>query len=281
MIVIVIVIVMSVSQPSSYPTPIPYDLSRVPALSGGRLNDRVCLFTLAKAAEKAERWADVCRFMRELIRVVSTSAAHQQVQMELTGDERQLVWLGYKQWLYELRAAFKQHSRLSESDQRFPDLIEDYKLHTERLILSAVTDILTLLENNVIKQTATTESKVYYMKFAGDLYRYIGEVSPIRGYERRSVDYYQSSYKLACQQLPVNHPTRLAVALNYSVCLYDLFRHKKEAAEIAKQAFENAINRLDDLDEHQYKDSTLVMQLIRDNLTLWTQLEQQQQQEHK
>ena len=36
------------------------------------------------------------------------------------------------------------------------------------------------------------------------------------------------------------------------------------------QAFDEAIAELDTLNEESYKDSTLIMQLLRDNLTLWT-----------
>jgi len=43
---------------------------------------------------------------------------------------------------------------------------------------------------------------------------------------------------------------------------------------VAKSAFDKAIDKLDDLDETFYKDSTLIMQLLRDNLTLWTSDEQ-------
>ena len=42
------------------------------------------------------------------------------------------------------------------------------------------------------------------------------------------------------------------------------------ACELAKQAFDDAIAEVDTLDEESYKDSTLIMQLLRDNLTLWT-----------
>lgn len=42
------------------------------------------------------------------------------------------------------------------------------------------------------------------------------------------------------------------------------------ADRLAKDAFDNAIAELDTLSEESYKDSTLIMQLLRDNLTLWT-----------
>ena len=42
------------------------------------------------------------------------------------------------------------------------------------------------------------------------------------------------------------------------------------ACHLAKQAFDEAISELGSLNEESYKDSTLIMQLLRDNLTLWT-----------
>jgi 14-3-3 protein epsilon len=42
------------------------------------------------------------------------------------------------------------------------------------------------------------------------------------------------------------------------------------ACKLAKDAFDDAIAELDELSEEDYKDATLIMQLLRDNLTLWT-----------
>jgi len=54
------------------------------------------------------------------------------------------------------------------------------------------------------------------------------------------------------------------------VFYYEILNSPDKACQIAKQAFDDAIAELDTLNEDSYKDSTLIMQLLRDNLTLWT-----------
>jgi 14-3-3 protein epsilon len=71
-------------------------------------------------------------------------------------------------------------------------------------------------------------------------------------------------------ELPSTHPIRLGLALNFSVFYYEILSSPEKACQIAKQAFDEAINHLDGIGEEEYKDATLIMQLIRDNLTLWT-----------
>ena len=60
------------------------------------------------------------------------------------------------------------------------------------------------------------------------------------------------------------------MALNFSVFYYEILNSPDRACRLAKAAFDDAIAELDTLSEESYKDSTLIMQLLRDNLTLWT-----------
>merc|ERR1712075_22267 len=81
---------------------------------------------------------------------------------------------------------------------------------------------------------------------------------------------YEDASKVAATDLVVTHPIRLGLALNFSVFHYEVLNNPEEACKMARQAFEDAIAELDSVSEDSYKDSTLIMQLLRDNLTLWT-----------
>lgn len=45
---------------------------------------------------------------------------------------------------------------------------------------------------------------------------------------------------------------------------------KEEASQLAKEAFDTALDHLDTLGDDEYKDSTLILQLLKEYLTLWT-----------
>ncbi len=108
----------------------------------------------------------------------------------------------------------------------------------------------------------------------GDYYRYLAEFET-EDQERKdvgdkSLKAYQEASDIAKEKLASTHPIRLGLALNFSVFHYEIMSSPEKACKLAKSAFDDAIAELDNLTEESYKDSTLIMQLLRDNLTLWT-----------
>jgi 14-3-3 protein epsilon len=107
----------------------------------------------------------------------------------------------------------------------------------------------------------------------GDYHRYIAEYK-VDAEKKKSSDAARDAYKkamdIAENGLLVTHPIRLGLALNFSVFYYEVLNLPEEACQMARKAFEDAIAELDNVSEDSYKDSTLIMQLLRDNLTLWT-----------
>merc|ERR1711877_110115 len=133
--------------------------------------------------------------------------------------------------------------------------------------------ILSLLDSNLIGKASSGESKVFYHKMKADYYRYIAEFrdgdEKAKAAENARLAYEEAS-TVATKDLAVTHPIRLGLALNYSVFQYEVLSNPDEACKMARTAFEDAIAELDNVAEDSYKDSTLIMQLLRDNLTLWT-----------
>merc|ERR1711933_616199 len=117
------------------------------------------------------------------------------------------------------------------------------------------------------------EAKVFFQKMKADYYRYIAEFTDGDAKAKAAENArqaYQEAANVAEKDLAVTHPIRLGLALNYSVFMYEVLSNPDDACKMARSAFEDAIAELDNVAEDSYKDSTLIMQLLRDNLTLWT-----------
>lgn len=64
------------------------------------------------------------------------------------------------------------------------------------------------------------------------------------------------------------HPIRLSRAFIFSMFYYEILNYLEKACSLAKTAFDVDIAELDTLSKESYKDSTLIMQLVKDKLTL-------------
>ena len=103
----------------------------------------------------------------------------------------------------------------------------------------------------------------------GDYHRYLAEFAIAekrKGSADLSLEAYKNATEVASTDLAPTHPIRLGLALNFSVFYYEILNSPDQACHLAKQAFDDAIAELDTLSEESYKDSTLIMQLLRDNL---------------
>merc|ERR1712007_194967 len=150
---------------------------------------------------------------------------------------------------------------------------KEYRTTVEKELQGICDTILGLLDQNLISKASTGESKVFYQKMKADYYRYIAEFTSADA-KAKAADNARKAYEeaqaVAEKDLAVTHPIRLGLALNFSVFQYEVLQNQDEACKMARTAFEDAIAELDNVQEDSYKDSTLIMQLLRDNLTLWT-----------
>ncbi|KAL0392365.1 UNVERIFIED_CONTAM: 14-3-3-like protein C [Sesamum radiatum] len=226
---------------------------------------------MAKLAEQAERYEEMVEFMEK----VSSSLPEKE---ELTVEERNLLSVAYKNVIGARRASWRIISSIEQKEESkgnddHVSSIKEYRSKIETELSGICDGILQLLDKMLIPSASAGDSKVFYLKMKGDYHRYLAEFKT--GAERKeaaesTLTAYKAAQDIANAELAPTHPIRLGLALNFSVFYYEILNSPDRACNLAKQAFDEAIAELDTLGEESYKDSTLIMQLLRDNLTLWT-----------
>merc|ERR1719213_605784 len=197
---------------------------------------------------------------------------------ELTVEERNLLSVAYKNAVGSRRAAWRiitsvEQKEKKKGNEEQAKYAKEYCSKVETELQKICDTILGLLDANLIPKAGNGESKVFYQKMKADYYRYIAEFTDGDKKSKAAESArqaYQDAQNVAEKDLAVTHRIRLGLALNYSVFQYEVLSNPDEACKMARTAFEDAIAELDNVAEDSYKDSTLIMQLLRDNLTLWT-----------
>uniref|UniRef100_F7FRT9 14-3-3 domain-containing protein n=1 Tax=Monodelphis domestica TaxID=13616 RepID=F7FRT9_MONDO len=221
--------------------------------------DKNELVQKAKLAEQAERYDDMASCMQP----VTEQGA------EFSNQERNLLSVAYKDVIGAQRSSWRVVSSIEqkmEGAEKKQQMAREYREKIETELRDICNDVLSLLEKFLIPNASQAESKVFYLKMKGDYYRYLAEVAAgddKKGIVDQSQQAYQEAFEISKKEMQPMHPIRLGLALNFSVFYY-------ESLNSPETAFDEAIAELDTLSEESYKDSTLIMQLLRDNLTLWT-----------
>jgi len=263
---------------------------------------------LAETAEEAERYDDSCFYLKLIIAHKGDniedrtnleqaernllSAAFKNVVGKLRQSARQL-----KEKITDLKESLKNEK---DGDMRKKieadiELCQKYSNMVNQEVIQKCQEVVELLvdckdeepekAHRKIKIPAdpkceiqdTNEEAVFYLKMKGDYFRYMAEVNPNGTmkiddqdfeFKKLAIDSYEKAATIA-NKLTETSPIRLGLALNHSVCLFEITHQQAQAQQVAQKAFNDAIQKLDQLNDKTYKDSTLIMQLLRDNLALW------------
>uniref|UniRef100_A0A8D1Q6E6 Tyrosine 3-monooxygenase/tryptophan 5-monooxygenase activation protein eta n=1 Tax=Sus scrofa TaxID=9823 RepID=A0A8D1Q6E6_PIG len=205
----------------------------------------------------------------------------------LSNEDRNLLSVAYKNVVGARRSSWRvissiEQKTMADGNEKKLEKVKAYREKIEKELETVCNDVLALLDKFLIKNCNDFqyESKVFYLKMKGDYYRYLAEVAS--GEKKNSVveaseAAYKEAFEISKEHMQPTHPIRLGLALNFSVFYYEIQNAPEQACLLAKQAFDDAIAELDTLNEDSYKDSTLIMQLLRDNLTLWTSDQQDEE----
>lgn len=221
---------------------------------------------LAKLYERAERFPEMVSHIINFVKL----------DPHLSIDERNILSAGFKNVISSKRASW----RLLNMEERKEEKKNSQNLAYSREIKTRIEEemreicdsIQATLDNYLIPNAKDNEIKVFYMKLKGDYFRYRAEFTNGAEFDEtvNSAEIaYKNAYEIAEKHIPIQNSIRLGLALNFSVFYYEIKLMKEEACQIAKNAFEEAIKIVDDLERNKAKDTLLIIQLLKENLILW------------
>ncbi|KAH6775740.1 general regulatory factor 12 [Perilla frutescens var. hirtella] len=230
--------------------------------------ERETAIYVAKLAEQAKRYDEMAEAMKNVAKM----------NVELTANERNLLSVAYKNLIGSRRASWRVLSSIEKKEEsRGHELsakrVKGYRQKVETEITEICGDIMSIIDGHPIPSGTPGESTVFNYKMKGDYYRYLAEFKT--GDDRKelanqSLEEHEKATTNAEAELPRTNPIRLGLALNYSVLYYEILNLPERACHLAKKVFDEAIPDLVSLDEETYKDSAQILELLRDNLTLWS-----------
>ena len=193
-------------------------------------------------------------------------------------EERNILAVAFKNVVGTRRAAWRVLSSIQKKENikgnaENVQKVKNYKQQIETELTSICQDILDLVDDTLLPNSNSDESKVFFHKMKADFMRYIAEFSTAdhkTQVANKALRAYEEASGLAKQSLSNTHPLKLGLALNHSVFYYEILQNPEKACAMARTAFDEAIADLDSVQDEYYKDATLIMQLLRDNLLLWT-----------
>jgi 14-3-3 protein epsilon len=189
------------------------------------------------------------------------------LDVELDSEERNLLSVAYKNVVGAKRDSWRILSSIEQKEAGNQHHIKNYRIKVETEVSDICNDIIQLVDR-LLQFTSDGQSQFFYTKMKGDYYRYLGELGN-REAGNNSLLAYNNATDLVSSVYPATHPVRLGYALSMSVFYYEILNSPARACQLAKKAFEDSIPELEYLEEDSYKEATMIISLLRDNLTLW------------
>ena len=192
-------------------------------------------------------------------------------------EERNLLSVGFKNLIGGKRTAIRTITAIEQNPKysKFGGALSQYKKKIEGELQKDCQNIINMIKNDAMKALADPEGKAFFLKMVGDYYRYMAESAQadlLTQAREGALEHYKQA-DAAGKDLPACNPIKLGLALNFSVFYYEVMQDNKQACQLAETALQEAMNKIDDVDEETFRDAKSIIELLKENLTLWKEEE--------
>lgn len=223
---------------------------------------------MARVAEQCERYDDMVEFLRPILREKGG---------DFSVEERNLLSVGFKNLIGGKRTAIRTITAIEQNPKygKFNTALSHYKRKIEGELQKNCQDIIDMIKSDAMKTAGDIEGKAFFLKMVGDYYRYMAESAQgdvLENAKKGALANYKEA-ETAGKDLPACNPIKLGLALNFSVFYYEVMTDSKQACQLAENALQDAMNKIDEVDEETFRDAKSIIELLKENLTLWKEEE--------
>merc|ERR1712130_1078100 len=130
-------------------------------------------------------------------------------------DERNLLSVAYKNVVGSKRASWRTLS--GGFDDADEELLKKYKTIVETELEGICLEVINLLTAHLCKNVEGNGDETN---------------------KKNAETFYKKAMEVAEANLNETHPTRLGLALNFSVCYYEILKEPEKACDLAKKSFD-------------------------------------------
>ncbi|OHT00419.1 14-3-3 protein 8 [Tritrichomonas foetus] len=195
---------------------------------------------------------------------------------DLTEDQQNLLFAPYRDIAKKFRDALKNFKSVYDAveveTESQAQAIQVLKQDLSQQLLILCNEICALINEQLLPNAKNPVDKAVYHLVVADFSRFVGELDIPEAEDATYMSHenYTNAKTTAEQCLPIGHPTRLIIDLNYSILLNDVMDQSAQAIELAQNACNVAVAAVPQLpDEKMRALARDILQMLKDNVTQW------------
>ena len=218
---------------------------------------------MARLSEQNERYNDMVDFLKIVM---------EEKGLDMSVDERNLLGVAFKCVVASHRTTWRTIVSVETNPKYllFSQSITEFRKKIEAGLSKQCTVIIDNVTRLCLKKdNGTDESKAFFLKIVADNYRYIAEMTEgdkkVKA-QTAAIANYEAANAV---DLPQSGVMKLSINLNWSVFQYEVMNDMAKAIQIAELALASALERIDDLEEGEFKEAKAIIEQLKENVSSW------------
>ena len=196
------------------------------------------------------------------------------LERDLTIDERNTFTISFHNLINEKIDKWRKLNKIINKEQlrEFDEDLIVNDLSVKRILENEIKNIcervITIIDKYLLIKRDTYESEIIYLKTKGDYYRIQYSILDHIELKNDAKNCYKKAYELS-KRLSDTNTYKLSFILCYGIFYYEFLNEPTTSINLVKSAYNDAITKIDSLNDRMYKESTRILKLMKKNMELW------------